>query len=675
MFKTKAKKIPTIFSSSSEETPVGPITSKKGTVSSSSSEVVINTPKKNKPKIIILSSSSEETRVKTPRNRKVSPSSSTEVIIKTQRKLSSSSSSSEVIIIKTPRSKNKHLDTSLSSSSEHKNRSKSRTRSSSEEEIKSFTLEGDQPRHLKAILDILGQFKFCLDTSPLGSGKTFTAMGVARDLKLPHIIYITNASLLPKPQRIFKEHGFNTDLFITFETLRSSITKTSVLGKFRKLNHNLLKRQDTSHDEKKNITTYEVTKKFKEYVQEGCLLILDEVQALKNVSKQLLACIELEKYIIESDSKSVVLELSGSPGSKEPHFFNMLRRFQIIKETLLYENKRGIFTPLGAEELRRFCLKLDKETTNNIMGEGFNVANVESKCFKLYIDIIQFYISDSMPQPPPKPGVELIIKNGFYQMHRKEIPLIEAEIKKFAKVLGFNHKTQRIDRPIRNIFSGEITTCLVRIEICKTNLFIRLAKQVLDSNPNAKVCLALNYKETMKRVRDSLKDYGVVTVWGGDPDTKKSVDVETRQKYIDRFNEPNNKIRVLIGTLSIISQGIDLDDKNGNYPRTAFESSSFLFMHCHQFTRRFLRGSYTKSSSNVRFVYANCAEKEESILNALYKQGNVCKLTLAKQVEGGVKFPGEYENEEEEKFHVNRGEYNIAGLLSNASNIAADELD
>ena len=631
MSKSRVKKSPLIVSPLSEEYPIGPRSKDRVLTSPSSEIVVIKTPRrKSKP---------------------VSPS-------------SSSSVSEEV---KTPKP---------SSKSPIKNKSKTRARDeSSEEEIKTFTLSDDQPRHLKAMLQILARFKFCLDTSPLGSGKTFTAMGVARDLQLPHIIYITNASLLLKPARIFKQYGFNNDLFLTFETLRSNINKTSVLGKFRKLNHDLLKRQDTSHDEKKNITSYEVTKKFKQYVEEGCLLILDEVQALKNVSKQLLACIELEKYIIESNSKSVVLELSGSPGSKEPHFFNMLRRFQIIKETLLYQNKRGIFTPLGAEELRRFCLKLEPETTHRIVDDGFTPMNIESRCFKLYTDVIQFYISDSMPQPPPKPGVELVIKNGFYQMYRKEIPLIEREIKKFAKVLGFNHKTQRIDKPIRNIFSGEITTCLVRIEICKTNLFIRLAKQVLDSNPKAKVCLALNYKQTMKRVSKSLEDYGVVIVWGGDPDTKKAVNVETRQKYIDQFNKPNTKVRVLIGTLSIISQGIDLDDRDGAYPRTAFESSSFLFMHCHQFTRRFLRGSYTESSSDVRFVYANCAEKEESILNALYRQGNICKLTLTKQVEGGVKFPGEYGNEEEEKFDVSKGKYNIEELLSEASEISPDELD
>ena len=280
-----------------------------------------------------------------------------------------------------------------------------------------------------------------------------------------------------------------------------------------------------------------------------------------------------------------------------------------------------------------------------------------------------------MPQPPPKPGVELTIKNGYYQLYKKEIPLIEAEIKNFASIIGFNGATQRIDKPIKNKFSPALTVCHIRIETCKTNLFIRLAKQVLDSNSKSKVCLALNYKQNMKNIARSLKKYGVVIVWASDPDTNKPVSVQQRQEYINKFNEPNTKVRVLIGTLSIISQGIDLDDRDGSYPRTAFESSSFFFMHCHQFTRRFLRGSYTESSSNVRFVYANCKEKEENILNALYRQGNVCKKTLTKQVEGGVKFPGEYEEEKEEYFDVAKGEYDIEELLSNLKNISEDDLD
>lgn len=555
-------------------------------------------------------------------------------------------------------------------------RSRSRRREpSTSSGVEEFSLNDDQPRHLKAMLNILKRFKFCLDTSPLGAGKTFTAMGVARELKLPYIIYITNASLLPKPSRIFKKHGFDTRHFVTFETLRGSLNSDIELNEFRKLNNDLVRRRDTSHDPKKTLTSYRVTKKFRKYVERGCLLILDEVQALKNISKQLLACMTLEKYIIESDSKSVVLELSGSPGSKEPHYFNMLKRFNIIKSATLYESKIGKFMATGAEELRRFCHNLDSETTDRIVGSGFNFKNVETRCFELYLDIIQFYISDSMPQPPPKPGVELIIKNGYYQLYKKEIPLIEAEIRKFASMIGFNGATQRIDKPIKNKFSAALTISHIRIEICKTNLFIRLAKQVLDSNSKSKVCLALNYKQNMKNIAKALKKYGVVIVWASDPDTNKPVSVQQRQEYIDRFNEPNTKVRVLIGTLSIISQGIDLDDRDGSYPRTAFESSSFFFMHCHQFTRRFLRGSYTESSSNVRFVYANCKEKEESILNALYRQGNVCKRTLTKQVEGGVKFPGEYEEEKEEYFDVDKGEYDIDELLSSLKNISEDDLD
>ena len=198
---------------------------------------------------------------------------------------------------------------------------------------------------------------------------------------------------------------------------------------------------------------------------------------------------------------------------------------------------------------------------------------------------------------------------------------------------------------------------------------------MLDSNPKAKVCIALNYKRTIKNVARQLKKYGLVTIWASDPDTKKAVPVDTRQDYITKFNEPNTDVRVLLGTLSIISQGIDLDDREGSYPRTAFESSSYFFMHCHQFTRRFLRGSYTESSSNVKFVYVNCDVKETSILDALFRQGDICTKTLKKQVEGGIKFPGQYENEIEEEFEVSKGKYRIKDLLKGLEDVLPDDLD
>ena len=594
----------------------------------------------------------------------------------TKKKQVSSSSDSEIL------SDSEEIsDSEASSSSEEENKRSTPPRTTKIESTpkkrkgKEFVLTDDQPRHLQAMLNILNFFKFCLDISPLGSGKTFTAMGVARALDLPYVIYVTNASLLPKPTRIFKEHGFDTRYFVTFETLRSASSKKMQLNKFRKLNHDLLRRMDTSHNKNKNIVSFRVTKTFKEFVKKGILVIFDEVQALKNASQQFLACMALEKYIIESNSKSVVLELSGSPGSVEHHFTNMMRRFQIIKHDSLYSGEGRNFNPDGAEDLRSFCNNLDDVKTTQIVGDGFTPKDIKEKAFRLYVEIVQKHISDSMPPPKSHSGVVLDIKNGFYRLRSKERKLIEIELKAFSKVVGFNPETQKLNKPIKRFFSGEITTGLVRIEVCKTNLFIRLAKQVLDINPKAKVCIALNYKVNIKNIAKALKKYGVLIVWGSDPATKKMVPAETRQGYIDKFNEPNTDKRVLIGTLSIISQGIDLDDRDGSYPRTAFESSSFFFTHCHQFTRRFLRGAYTRSSSDVRFVYVKCDVQEKSILNAMARQGDICKKTLEKQVEGGIKFPGEYEEEVEEKFEIEHGPYRIKDLLSTLYDMDEDDLN
>ena len=114
---------------------------------------------------------------------------------------------------------------------------------------------------------------------------------------------------------------------------------------------------------------------------------------------------------------------------------------------------------------------------------------------------------------------------------------------------------------------------------------------------------------------------------------------------INLFQKPDLEYRVYISILSVSATGIDLDDQSpkGLYPRYAFASPGFKIDELHQLTRRFYRAN-TQSSTVFRFVYAKGYE-EVGLLNNLARKTNVMKETLEKQVEGGVKFPGEYMNE------------------------------
>jgi hypothetical protein len=47
-------------------------------------------------------------------------------------------------------------------------------------------------------------------------------------------------------------------------------------------------------------------------------------------------------------------------------------------------------------------------------------------------------------------------------------------------------------------------------------------------------------------------------------------------------------------------------------------------------------------------VYGSCARKEKSILNALARKSNVMQEILKEQTQAGIKFPGDYDEYQEE---------------------------
>jgi hypothetical protein len=153
------------------------------------------------------------------------------------------------------------------------------------------------------------------------------------------------------------------------------------------------------------------------------------------------------------------------------------------------------------------------------------------------------------------------------------------------------------------------------------------------------VGIFVNFTDNIHKIAELLADYNPVVVWG---DIKK----EKRQILFDRFQAPNLDYRVIIGNLKICSTGIDLDDKDGRFPRYAYACPNYTILDLHQLTRRFVRLD-TKSDASFRFFYGKIAKKETSILSALLRKTAVLKDTLETQVGEGVKFPGDYEEEVE----------------------------
>lgn len=498
--------------------------------------------------------------------------------------------------------------------------------SSSDDEYKIIPRD-DQERHLKVILRILDKFGFTLNNSALSSGKSYISMAVFKELKLKHIIYVGTLTMIEEIKELFEEFNVPTNHLYTFQGLRTIKNKQP--------KHGFLTRHD---DAKTGDITFKVTSKLRKLIREGVLLIADEIQYVRNDdSLQCIALAEIEKAIIEYKGPSKVMELSGLLGGKGEYYLNMCNRFRIIKNSKLFITHKdtGNTELLGAQELVDFCMNLNPALTKQIIeNKPFKGKNVPEVCFDLYTEIVQDHISDSMP--PPESSVNIDCKNGYYNLSAKDLEYLDRAIGNFKEASGFDSSTGNINP--KNTCWSMVTKSLRHIEISKINIFISNAIKDLKANPNAKVCIGLNYNISVDLISKALSKYGVLVLCG-------KVQGKKRKTIMKKFNEPNTIYRVLVANIKVVNCGIKLDDRNGNYPRFIYGSSSFFFIECHQFSRRFVRGRESLSNAKLRFVYGQITSLERAILKALASHTEVCIRTSKKQVENGIKFPGEYEDE------------------------------
>jgi hypothetical protein len=527
-------------------------------------------------------------------------------------------------------------------------------------EYKQIVLEPNQVPHVKRMMEILSYSHLAADTSQLGLGKTFTNSAVALIMKFTDVFAVATSSLESRWEFMGDVHGLPLRLVTSYQSFRST------WGHQPK--HGLLKRIDTVNEKGKKHTSFEPTQYLLDLLstKEGatdtegrllvdeygqplksrqCLFIFDEFQHIKNDTDQRDACVALSKAVLSSKGTSRMIFISGGPFVKEDHVINFLKLAGIIRSYRLsvYHNDEGRLELIGAQEVINYCNHFDPEGTSRFIAENpFTKANVKSNCYRLYIKILQEYITSNMrglsPEEEGPNPITLNISNLFVNMSPENQKMLENAVGKLRNVAAFDEHTGTYDT--RRVNWKAIDQSLMLTEQSKWDDFFRLAKHDLDSNPNAKVVIGLNWDKGWNELyrRFEAAGYRPLLIYG-------KVNKKKRPKIFEQFQEHNNNYRILIGNLRVIGEGLDLDDKFGDQPRSAYGSASYYAQYMHQFTGRFKRGNFTKSDAKVRFIYGKAGRMETSILNSLAKKGKIMGETLPQQVSDGVKFPDEYVTE------------------------------
>jgi SNF2 family DNA or RNA helicase len=545
----------------------------------------------------------------------------------------------------------KRNDSKVSKKVASPKRAPSKILSKSRSKYSKIELKSEQIPQVKNIIEILKHNICAFDMSMMGAGKTYVSSEIAVKFGFKRVIVICPASVVGKWKMMKSTYGVPIQYVMSYEMLRST--------KDHQPYHGLLKRYDEIINERSRTVSFrpsggdgipvletrhqvrfEATDKLKEIVKEGCLFIFDEAQKVKNKNAQWYAAKTIAETLIEISGKSRFLLLSGTPIDKEEHALNIMNMMGFIRSRKLYTTDEGKIILIGAKELILFCEKVNKKATEDTLAEHpIRVKeDVNRLCYYLFQNVIKKYMTSSMP-PPKISNVFIDTKNGYYIMEsetdkvklRNAIDTINRTLRKriYRRADGnvYNNPIQKL---------GGVVKQLMLIEALKVPIFVRLAKQKLQENPNAKVALFVNYTSNLDALIKDLSVYNPIKFNG-------QVSKDERQILINKFQEPNTDYRLFIGNIGASATGIDLDDKYGNFPRYAYASPNFSILDLHQLTRRFYRLD-TKSNSVFRFVYVK-GFSEVNILNNLAKKSNVMKDTLTEQVEGGIKFPGEYENE------------------------------
>lgn len=516
--------------------------------------------------------------------------------------------------------------------------------------------------HQTRITDMMTRRKFVLDFSMLGAGKTYTSSKQALDQKFAHVIVVCPVSVQSKWKMMSTVHGVPIKSLLSQQSLRSQ--------KHKQPSHGLLTRRDftTRQLKPRHVETdfdpwieiekveFKPSEKQLRMLNEGLLLIVDEIQNIKNVSGQFLAAQAMLKPILDGnapDAKSRVILLSGSPIDRTQQSHNLFRALNIQKSDILarFNFQQQRMDWVGLQEIHDQCHALDPAATDAIQRPSSRDTSDTALIpyvQRLFQNVLKKHCSSTM-LPPPIP-VKVLKRNAFYPQRDVEgVEVIKRGIKFLKEAVSFNEGTGQVGfgSNAAQTMTG-ITRGLQVIETGKINLFRDVAIEALDGHPQQKVVIAVNFTETINDLKKIFEDLGhSVLVLNG------SVSSDGRARVMNQFQTPSTEHRILLANQSVISTGIDLDDKHGSFPRICFVSPNQSTITAFQLGHRFHRAD-TKSDSAVHFVQAKNfgghawthplqETIEVRVLNSLAAKGAIMKETTPEQLSVGVVFPSDHE--------------------------------
>jgi hypothetical protein len=472
---------------------------------------------------------------------------------------------------------------------------------SSEKDCEIKLFEYQHP-HFEKIYNILLEHNFALDLSPLGTGKTYiSGKYIEINTHFKRVYIICPASLRAKWNDVVKTHQLNKNRIVEIYSYNEVAGQKMVHPK-----HGLLLRNDfktmrmiAGQNEEIEMASFKVSEKYKEYYHKGELLfIFDEFQNIRNgTSYTTIACREMMKHILHNKHGNKMICISGTPFDKMEQIVTFYRNvgIQTHDELVIHNWHTGINTYKGYAEIIDYCKKIDVENSNigfynEIKTNQYMRAETcKQRAYQLFLTTILKHLSSHMKMTQ-KNKHKITNINAFYPLSPEFDKICLAAINRILSLM--NDDGSVVDHQKRvNVFKA-----LPILEASKLEIFETEVTRALQQSPNNKIVCALNYTDNIDDLMKRLEAFKPQRLDG-------SVNTNKRADIIRKFQEPNNECRLLICNITVIATGIDLDDKNGGYPRKVFVSPTYKIIDMNQLSFRFLRSLDTKSDTLIKYIY------------------------------------------------------------------------
>lgn len=412
-----------------------------------------------------------------------------------------------------------------------------------------------QVESVSKIVTSINKNDCAIDGSDLGTGKTYVAIAVARELKMKMVIICPKAVMLAW-KRVICDHFKMKDKLvdvINYEQLR--------IGKKDNKIASYVTNRKTHHE------------KFIWKISKDTLIIWDESQKLKNwKTKNSKTCIEALKQgykmlFCSATNATNPLELR-TVGTCLKLFKGASAYYQWCYEHGVARGRFGLEFTTDMKLRQKVLKKLHHDIFIN---RGVRLSR------------------DSIPNFPES---EIIAE--CYNMDEQEVRMInqyhkemEIELKRLAKIIIKDK-------------ASELTAILrmrQQTELVKVPLFINMIEEGLENEMS--VVVFINFTETLQALSKRLKTKCIF-----DGKTKESI----RQQNVDDFQ--NDKERIILVNAQSGGAGLTLGDMIGKYPRLSLISPSYSAIIMRQCLGRVWReSSKTKSIQKIVFV-ANTVEEK-----------------------------------------------------------------